>query len=516
MKHEKEQQEKSQSSSGSRPQDALSRRSVLKAGLVACGGTAMLGYSGTAMLGGKALAGNDDLTSLSLSEAADLVRARKVSPVELTQACLDRIARLNPVINAFITVTGESAMREARRAETEIQRGKYRGPLHGIPIAIKDIIDTAGVLTTAASGVYADRVPTVDAELVRRLKDAGAVFLGKQNLHEFAVGASSVVSYFGEVYNPWNVNYVAGGSSGGSAAALAARLCYGAIGSDTAGSIRQPSAFCGLVGLKPTYGRISLSGVIPLAWSIDHVGPMTRSVRDSALMLQAIAGYDPADLASVDTPVPDYESELWNDVSSLRLGKPAGIYYQGLDPDIESAVNAALSVLDGLTAGVQSVDLGEGADFPGNNTLRPENYTFHEKYLNTVPELYQTRTRNSILAGRDIPATVYIRDRRVKDRVTRTIPNTFQDVDLLVTPTSPYVQPTIEAARKGGQPNSLRNTIRFNMYGLPTVSIPCGFTKVGLPIGLMISGPHWAEGRVLQLAYAYEQATDWHLYSPNI
>src|ERR1700720_2444708 len=235
---------------------------------------------------------------MGIREIAEQFRKRALSPVELTTDCLARIERLNPKLNAFISVTADSAMAQARQAEAEIRRGNWRGPLHGIPLALKDLIDTAGIRTTAASALFKDRIPTVDAEVVRRLKEAGVVLLGKQNLHEFAYGGSSVVSYYGEVHNPWNPAYIAGGSSGGSAAAVAAGLGYGAIGTDTAGSIREPAALCGVVGLKPTYGRVSVRGVIPLSWSLDHVGPIARTVADSAIALQAITDYDPDEVTS--------------------------------------------------------------------------------------------------------------------------------------------------------------------------------------------------------------------------
>jgi aspartyl-tRNA(Asn)/glutamyl-tRNA(Gln) amidotransferase subunit A len=272
---------------------------------------------------------------MSLSETSQLVRSKKVSPLELTQACLRRIEQLNPTLNAFITVTADSAMAEAQQAQEEIQRGHWRGPLHGVPIALKDLVDTAGVRTTAASGLFKDRVPAQDADIVRRLKAAGAVLLGKLNLHEFAYGGSSAISYFGPVRNPWNVAYSPGGSSGGSAAAVAAQLCYAAIGSDTGGSIREPAGYCGIVGLKPTYGRVSTAGVIPLSWSLDHIGPMTSTVMDAALLLQSIAGYDPQDPAGIDLPVPDYAATIAASTSSLRLGIPRAYFYEGLHPDIQ-------------------------------------------------------------------------------------------------------------------------------------------------------------------------------------
>ncbi len=303
----------------------LSRRSFVKTAMVGAVGTLIPRIAtGAGPSGGKAqpVANNTSLPSLTLSEASQLVHSKEISPVELTKACLGRIEQFNPKLNAFITVTADFALAEARAAEAEIQQGRWKGPLHGIPIALKDLVDTAGVRTTAASGVFKDRVPTQDAEVVRRLRAAGAVLLGKLNMHEFAYGGSSAISYFGPVRNPWNVAYSPGGSSGGSAAAVAAQLCYAAIGSDTGGSVREPAGYCGIVGLKPTYGRVSTSGVIPLSWSLDHIGPMTRTVMDTALMLQVIAGYDPQDPGSIDLPIPDYVATIAASTSSLRLGIP--------------------------------------------------------------------------------------------------------------------------------------------------------------------------------------------------
>ena len=270
----------------------------------------------------------------TIVELAPRLRRKEVSPVELTRACLDRIEKLNPALNAFITVTAESALAEARAAEIEISRGEWRGPLHGIPVALKDLIDTAGTRTTAASALYQNRVPAEDAEVVRRLRRAGAVILGKNNLHEFAYGGSSLVSFFGDVHNPWNAAHIAGGSSGGSAAAVAAGLCYAAIGTDTAGSIREPAALCGCVGIKPTYGRVSARGVIPLSWSLDHVGPLAATVGDAAVVLQAIAGYDPLDVCSVDVPVSDYISGLHEGAKTLRIGVPRAHFYDELDDEV--------------------------------------------------------------------------------------------------------------------------------------------------------------------------------------
>lgn len=461
---------------------------------------------------------NSNLTSLSLDEASQLVRNKKVSPVELTQACLARIERLNPRLNAFITVTAESGLAEAHAAEADIQHGRWRGPLHGIPIALKDLFDTAGVRTTAASGLFKDRVPAEDAEVVRRLKASGAVLLGKLNMHEFAYGGSSVISYFGPVRNPWALDHIAGGSSAGSAAAMAAELCYGALGSDTGGSIRQPSAYCGTAGIKPTYGRVSTRGVIPLSWLYDHVGPMTRTVTDAARMLQVLAGYDPEDTNSTETAVPDYSAAM-HEKKPVRVGVPRKVFYESLHPEIESAMNAALAVTAKLAVSQQEVEIPASND---TTILRAEAYAYHFENIKKSPELYQPETLRRIRSAEDVNMVTYVQARRQVDQFRRAIHKTFETVDLLITPTTP-VPPFIIAELLADVDNlrtreilSLRNTRPFNILGLPTISVPCGFTSAGLPIGMQITGPPWAEGAVLRLAYAYEQATDWHKRRPNL
>jgi len=297
----------------------------------------------------------NDLAFLSLTELSELIRSRKVSPVEVTRNILERIEKLQPALNAYITVTRDVAMKSAQEAESEIQQKKWRGPLHGVPVAVKDLFDTAGIKTTAGSAVFKDRVPDMDAEVIRKLKAAGAVLVGKTNMHEFAFGGSSLVTYFGGVHNPWDLGRIAGGSSGGSAAAVAAGLCYGALGSDTAGSIRNPAAYCGIVGHKPTYGLVSTRGVIPLSWTLDHVGPMTRTVSDTALLLEAIAGYDPEEITSVRMDVPNYTAALRARPTSVRVGVAHDFFFEGLEPEIETPTNQALSVLQKLTAGITEV-----------------------------------------------------------------------------------------------------------------------------------------------------------------
>ena len=455
----------------------------------------------------------------SILELAEWLRTKAVSPVELARDCLARIEELNPALNAFITVTSDVALAQARKAETEILRGQWRGPLHGIPIGLKDLIDTAGIRTTAASAVFKDRIPDKDADVVCRLKAAGAVLLGKQNLHEFAYGGSSVISYFGEVHNPWNLAHIAGGSSGGSAAAVAAELGYGAIGTDTAGSIREPAAQCGIVGLKPTYARVSARGVIPLSPSLDHVGPITRTVGDAAAILQVIA--DPAAKNNIGDVqhVPDYVANLSPEPKDLRVGIPRSYFFDDLDPDIATAVETALSVIQSLVAEVREITLSVDT---GRELQSYEAYLYHAEFLGDRSDLYQPETLRRILAGRSTEWSGYTRA-ILKLRESRgQIASVFQEVDLLVTPAVPIPAPTIAELQQSPEllrPRELvllRNTRPFNVWGLPAISIPCGFTRSGLPIGLQISGPHWREGLVLRLAHAYEQATAWHQRRPEL
>jgi aspartyl-tRNA(Asn)/glutamyl-tRNA(Gln) amidotransferase subunit A len=449
----------------------------------------------------------------SISELAPRLRRREISPVEIIRDCLARIERMNPLLNAFITVMSKSAMEQARRAEGEIGRGEWRGTLHGVPVALKDLIATAGVRTTAASALYKDRVPGEDADVVRRLRQAGAVIIGKNNLHEFAYGGSSLVSHFGDVHNPWDVGRITGGSSGGSAAAVAARLAYAAIGTDTAGSIREPAALCGCVGIKPTYGRVSSRGVIPLSTSLDHVGPLAGTVEDAAIVLQAIAGYDSADITSVDVPVADYVSAVREGVKGLRVGVPPGYFYDDLDAEVASAMEHALAGFRSMGAQLKDVQL----DVPTDRTLQAgESYAYHAENVARSPELYQAETVRRIRSGEKVTTAEYMQRRREQDEARRGIRAVFAEVDVLVTPTVPMPAPAIADlkanpdALRPAELRLLRNTRPFNVWGLPAISVPCGFTQGGLPIGLQIAGAHWREDLVLRVAHAYEQATAWH------
>ncbi len=458
----------------------------------------------------QSLAKQDELTGMSLAQVSRKVRAGEVSPVALTQACLARIDRFNPMLNAFITVRHDEALAEARKAETEIREGRSRGPLHGIPIALKDNMDTAGVRTTGASELFKDRVPTEDAEVARRLKAAGAILLGKLNLNEFAYGGSSIVTHYGTMHNPWDLQRATGGSSGGSAAAVAADLCYAALGTDTAGSVRMPSSHCGIVGLKPTYGLVSTRGVLMLSWTLDHVGPMCKTAEDAAMVLGVIAGYDVLEPTSADRPPLDYTRELGKPTAALRLGIPRK-YYEELNPEVAAAITAAIEVLRGMSAGTREIELPEAT--AGARLWGPEAYAFHRRWITESPERYQPATRASLQRYAKAEALDYVEARREVDLLRRNIGRVFANVDLLVTPMMRVPAPPLADGGGGG---SGANPSVFNIFGLPAVSVRCGFTKSGLPIGLQIVGPPFKDATVLAMAHAYEQATPWRSRKPKL
>ncbi|MGA2357410.1 MAG: amidase [Terriglobales bacterium] len=470
----------------------------------------------------KSLRPVEDHVRPTIQQLSRQIRDRSISPVELTRDCLARIDQLNPTLNAFITVTANSALDQARRAEQEILRGEWRGPLHGIPIGLKDILDTAGVRTTAASALYKDRIPAEDAEVVRRLRAAGAIILGKQNLHEFAYGGSSMISLFGEVHNPWDITRVTGGSSGGSAASVAAGLGFAAVGTDTAGSVRLPAAYCGVVGLKPTYGRVSARGVVPLSWSYDHVGPIVNSVYDSALMLQVLAGYDPADPASIDRPVPDFVAAIAQSIAhpapKLRIGVPRAFFFDDLHPEVAGAIEKAIELFRELHAEIREVKLEVSTD---RKLASAEAYAYHESFVASSPELYQPATLARIQSGAKVSASDALRASRDLQASRHAIRKMFDDVDVLLTPTVPLPPAVIADLRE--HPDNLRpqelimlrNTRPFNVWGIPAISVPCGFTKDDLPIGLQLAAAPWREDVVLQAAHAYEQATEWHKKMPE-
>jgi len=417
--------------------------------------------------------------------------------VELARECLQKIDALNPELNAFITITADSALQEASQAEAEIQNGKWRGPLHGIPIGLKDLIDTAGVRTTAASRVFENRVPSRNAAIVENLKQAGAVLLGKQNLHEFAYGGSSVISAFGPVRNPADPEHIAGGSSGGSAAAVASGMCFAAIGTDTAGSVREPAALCGVIGFKPSYGLVSSEGIVPLSPSLDHAGPITRSVEDAALVLDALLGSNKR-----------YSASLQEHHPAWRIGVPRQFFFEDLDPEIEAAVESALDQLQQMGCVVADVEVPVDTD----RTLQAaEAYIVHREWIAASPHLYHSETLRRLRTGQEITADQHQAALRELHNIREGIGAVFASVDLLVTPATPIPAPRLAdltANLNQLRPVELlllRNTRPANVWGTPAVSIPCGITSRGLPIGLHIIGPPGHDERVLQLAFAFEQ-----------
>ena len=456
-----------------------------------------------------------EITGLSLAEAAALLRARELSPLELTEAYLERIERLNPTINAYITVTAERALADARRATEEIAAGSYRGPLHGIPVALKDLYATAGIVTTAGSKILAEWVPEADSTVARRLREAGSVLLGKLNTHEFAYGGTTNNPHYGPTRNPWDLARSPGGSSGGSGAAIISALALGTTGTDTAGSIRIPASYCGVVGLKPTYGRVSKAGVVPLSWSFDHAGPITRTVEDAALMLVTIAGYDPADFSSVPMPVPDYTAELRAGVRGLRVGVPRGYFFESLDEEVGAAVEAALDMLRDLGAEVRDVELPLAAEGAAGRMILSgvEAQLYHAESMRTRPQDFGADVR-ARLSSEPPEAQAVVAALQACRALAEQMRLVLDDLDVLITPTTSAVATPFEGESEAARALRLRCVAPFNATHLPALSLPCGFTAGGLPIGLQIAGRPFDEATVLRAAHAYEQATDWHLRRP--
>jgi aspartyl-tRNA(Asn)/glutamyl-tRNA(Gln) amidotransferase subunit A len=425
---------------------------------------------------------------------------------------LQRIRELNPTLNAFITVTTEQALQQAADAEREIKSGRWRGPLHGVPIALKDLVDTAGIRTTAASGVYQNRIPGKDAPIVKQLKKAGAVIIGKTNMHEFALGATSAVSFFGAVHNPWNPDYVSGGSSGGSAVAVATGMCYAAIGSDTGGSIRVPAACCAIAGLKPTYGLISTTGLIPMSKSFDHAGPVCRTVEDIAIVMNSLVDED---LSATAIKMKDYKNSL-----SKNINPKVGVVINTeASEEVASSFKAVQELFHFWGWQMTNKDLPIVPD-SGIELRNTEIQAFHKPLVEKYKELYNpvtlARLVNTMNINKEVNAIDYIHqvDKMNEDK-QKISGQLFNDCDVLILPTITTAPVTIaEANEKGPLAMSLKNTLPFNYYGLPALTVPCGFTKNGLPLGLQIVGPKWGEEIVLAVGNYYEQHTKWHLRHP--
>jgi len=466
-----------------------------------------------------------ELEWLTIAELGSLLQGRKLSPVELTEAHLARIERLDPELKAYITVTADSALEAARRAEREIQSGSYRGPLHGVPLGIKDLLDVAGVPNTMGSKILSSNVPASDATVVKALKEQGAIVLGKQNLHEFAFGITSENPHYGAVRNPWDRERVPGGSSGGTAAAVAAGLCVAGLGSDTGASIRAPAAWCGVVGLKPTYGRTSRAGALPLAWSLDHIGPIARSVRDCAIVLQAIAGYDPLDPGSASEPVPDFSADLDRGLAWLRVGIPREYFFEVVEPEVDRLVRGAIKQLEELGASVREVSLPHvsHAQVAGNVIMSAEAAAWHREWLRDRPADYGADVLARIRGGLLVSAVDYLSSQKMRTMIQQDFAAAFSLFDVVVVPTVPLVAPLIGRTTEAGgtlnlAPRTIANraTVPCNLTGMPAISVPCGFNAEGLPVGLQLMAPAFAETLLLRVAAAYEAATPWHTKHPSL
>lgn len=452
-----------------------------------------------------------ELTSLYLHEAAELLKRREISPVELTQAHLQRIQQLDARLNSFLTVTPEIALQQARQAEDELQHGEYKGALHGIPLGLKDLFETQGVRTTAGSTFFSDYIPEADAAVVQKLKEAGAIILGKLNMHEIALGVTNENPHYGDCCNPWDLTRITGGSSGGNAAALAAGLCLGALGSDTGGSIRIPASLCGVVGLKPTYGRVSLRGVIPLSWNLDHAGPMARSVYDVAILLQAIAGYDPEDAWSVDVPVEDYHSTSADDLRGWNIALASDDYFtdaEVVNEQVHKAVRQAAQVFEDMGARVEEVPFLNAREAAmANSLMTPSDAAaFHHQRLAENPQGFGRDVLKRLQTGAAYTSTEYSLARRMQTILRCQFSEFFNEYDLLLTPATPITAPRRGSADATELARLLtRFTAPFNLTGLPALSMPCGWSREKMPIGLQIVGKAWGESNVLIAGRLYEQ-----------
>ncbi len=459
---------------------------------------------------------SDELAYATISDIGARFRRRELSPVELTRTLLARIERLDPALHAYVTVTAERALAAAGAAEAALRRGADAGPLLGIPVAYKDIYATRGIRTTAGSALLADWIPGNDATCVRRLTDAGCVMLGKLITHEFAFGIQLPGHRFAPARNPWNPDHVPGGSSSGSGAALAAGLAFGALGSDTGGSIRGPAAFCAVAGLKPTYGRTSRAGVVTLSWTLDHTGPMARTVEDCAVLLHALAGHDSGDPASSPAPVGDYVTPLRQGIRGLRIGVPRAYFFEGVDAEVDKAFEQALATLRKLGATVTDVEIPSiETSWAFLAIMMAEAFAYHERDLRAHPELYGDVLRERLLAGGLITGSEYVQAQRLRARLRAEMADVLTRVDVLATPTTPRPAPTFAAAwdPSFGFPKS--NMAPFNMTGLPALAVPCGFSSQGLPLSLQLAGRPFDEATVLRVGHTYEQATEWHTRRPR-
>ena len=467
-----------------------------------------------------------ELLDFSLAQVASLIKRRELSPVEVVEATLARVAEVDPVLRAYISVFDDQARQVARAAETLMMAGHDLGPLHGVPIALKDNVATQGQRTTAGSKILADWVPAHDATVASRLRRAGAVFIGKLNMHEFAWGGTSDNPHYGAVRNPWNTDRFPAGSSGGSGAAVAARACYGAIGTDTGGSIRLPAAINGIVGIRPTYGRVSNHGIIPLAWSMDTAGPMARTVEDCALMFGVLAGHDAADPASARVPAHDYLARLNDGVKGLRIGVVPGYFFQHLQPAVHAAVMAALKLLEAAGAEVVEVDI---RNIHGNISAQltiesAEPSTYHQRWLRERPDDYGADVRTLLEVGEMLLATHYLQAQRYRTLLRNEFLEAFDKVDIFLCPTLPFAATPVGAMtvviENGIEEDMLSAIMQYtgvpSLTGLPALAVPCGFDPDGLPVGMQLIGKPFDEATLFRVGAAYQALTDFHHKAPPI
>jgi aspartyl-tRNA(Asn)/glutamyl-tRNA(Gln) amidotransferase subunit A len=464
-----------------------------------------------------------ELCYLPISEAARAIAAREISPVDLVQATLQRIERLNDTVGSYLTVMGEVALAAAREAEREIGRGEHRGPLHGIPVSLKDIIYVKGVRNTAGSKVLADFVPAYDATVTEKLRAAGAVIIGKAQMYELAMGPKTTYHY-GRTRNPWALERATTGSSSGSAAGVAAGLAHASLGTDTGGSVRGPASMCGVVGHKPTYGLVSRYGVTPLSWSMDSIGPITRTVADCALVMSAISGYDPPDPASLDATVPDFTGFLSGEIQGLKVGLASDFFSKGMAPDFEAAFQEALRVLESAGASLREVSFPSMAHAQGAHSviLLAEGASVHEETIRTGAALLGDNARTRLETGSFLLATDYLKAQRIRAIFQRDFADAMREVDVLVTPTSPgppqKFDEAVASSDARGSATAAANRFRrpFNLVGAPAISVPCGFDSTGVPVGLQVVARPMEDGLVLKVAHAYEQRTEWHKRRPPL
>jgi aspartyl-tRNA(Asn)/glutamyl-tRNA(Gln) amidotransferase subunit A len=458
----------------------------------------------------------DNLSSLTVSTALENLQEQKISTKDLIEACFRQIERLNPQLCAFITVITPQDAIKAQMLGINTSASKS---LRGIPVALKDLFDTAGILTTAGSKFFAENIPQEDAFVVEKLKQAGAIIMGKTNTHEIALGVTGNNPHYGTARNPWDPTRIPGGSSAGSAIAVATGMALGALGTDTGGSIRIPASLCGIVGFKPTFGRVSLRGVFPLSWNLDHVGPLTKSVRDAALILQIISVYDPIDPASIKMLTGDYLGHLVDDVKGRKIALGVGDFIEKAEPDVLSVVQQAAKVFESLGCKVTEVEVDWMRDAAlANKTMTQSDGTaVHRDRLREHPEMFGDDIRRRLQDGANTSSTEYILARRTQAEVKKRCEQFFETYDFLLVPTTPIPAPTVEGHDAVEQAGRLtRFTAPFNLTGLPALSLPCGFTKEGLPIGLQIVSRAWGDAKVLNVGHAYEQATERHTHFPKI